>query len=147
MTGAFVLAGGARIDDGGNTITISQNIQSGAALDGGLTKSGVGSLTLSGTNTYNGGTTVLEGTLILNNNEAVADGSSLTVGNPSLFPEAVVPSAAVSSVTGAASAISSVPEPGSMALLAMGAMVALWGVRRRRIVRSAERAEGRSDKE
>ena len=45
------------------------------------------------TNGYTGGTTVSNGTLILTNNEALADGTSLTVGNASAFaPAPVVPS-------------------------------------------------------
>jgi autotransporter-associated beta strand protein len=230
MTNAFILAGGARINDGGNTITISQNLQSGANPDGGLSKSGPGTLTLTGSNTYNGGTTVQEGvlqlgnasalgtgglvanggtldlegfsptvaslsgsagritdygfgsgtstltvsgtsatsfggriidgasnlvalsltggtltltgtdtytggttvhggTLIVTSAEGIVDGSSLTVGNPLAFPAAVIPSAPVST------AISPVPEPGTLALLATGAMAVVWSVRRRRIAR------------
>jgi autotransporter-associated beta strand protein len=237
MTNAFVLAGGARINDGGNQIAISQNLQSGANHDGGLTKSGAGTLILYGSNTYNGGTTVQEGvlqvgnssalgsgglaanggtldlegfspkvaslsgaagtitdylmaggtstltvsgtsatsfggeivdgesnlvalsltggtltltgndtytggttvhggTLIVTNAGGLADGSSLTVGSPSLFPADVIPSATAASATGASSAVSPVPEPGSMALIAAGAMVVLWSARRRTTVRS-----------
>ena len=66
---AKVQAGGALIDDGGNAITIAQPLIHDTALaatpDGGLTKSGVGTLTLSGANTYTGNTTVSAGTLEL----------------------------------------------------------------------------------
>jgi autotransporter-associated beta strand protein len=67
-TSAKVQAGGALIDDGGFLITIAQPLTHDAALatpDGGLTKSGLGMLTLSGANTYNGNTTVSAGTLEL----------------------------------------------------------------------------------
>jgi autotransporter-associated beta strand protein len=74
MTNAFVLAGGARINDGGNAVTISQNLQSGASHDGGLTKSGLGTLIVAGSNTYNGGTTVQEGVLQLGNSAALGTG-------------------------------------------------------------------------
>jgi autotransporter-associated beta strand protein len=65
---ARVQAGGALIDDGGFLIDIPQPLIHDSALltpDGGLTKSGIGTLTLSGTNTYNGNTTVSDGTLEL----------------------------------------------------------------------------------
>jgi autotransporter-associated beta strand protein len=66
---AKVQAGGAFIDDGGFLITIGQPLihdtALGATPDGGLTKSGLGKLTLSGANTYTGNTTVSAGTLEL----------------------------------------------------------------------------------
>src|SRR5262249_38193585 len=85
MTRAFVLAGGARINDGGNQIVMSQNLQSGASADGGLLKTGAGILTLTGTNTYNGSTSVPEGTLVIATAAALPDGSSLIVGNAGAF--------------------------------------------------------------
>lgn len=68
---AYVRNGGAIIDDHGYTITISQalghsTVGGDNATDGGLTKLGTGTLTLAGTNTYTGSTTVNGGTLILN---------------------------------------------------------------------------------
>jgi fibronectin-binding autotransporter adhesin len=74
MTHAYVLAGGARINDGGNTVTIFQNLESGASPDGGLTKSGLGTLTLGGSNNYSGGTTVQEGELQLSSSSALGVG-------------------------------------------------------------------------
>lgn len=67
MTGlnaANVLAGGAVIDDGGFSITINQDLLSGAGSDGGLIKLGAGTLTLGGANTYNGATVVSTGVLV-----------------------------------------------------------------------------------
>jgi autotransporter-associated beta strand protein len=67
---ANVRNGGAIIDDGGHSINIDQalmhsTIAGDNATDGGLTKLDVGTLTLSGTNTYTGDTTISNGTLAL----------------------------------------------------------------------------------
>ncbi len=95
----------------GSDLTIAAAIsESGGSCS--LTLSGGGELILSGSNSYTGGTTVDAGVLIVTNNEALADGSSLTVGNASLFQAPVAPSLTVSS----APAITTVPEPGSLAL-------------------------------
>jgi autotransporter-associated beta strand protein len=64
---AYVREGGAIIDSNAKNVTIRQALLSGAAVDGGLTKKNSGFLYLRGTNTYNGGTTVMGGGLgILN---------------------------------------------------------------------------------
>jgi autotransporter-associated beta strand protein/T5SS/PEP-CTERM-associated repeat protein len=55
---ATILSGGAFIDTNGQILTISQNLGG----SGGLTKSGTGTLTLSGVNSYAGATTVTDGT-------------------------------------------------------------------------------------
>ncbi|MEO7100541.1 MAG: autotransporter-associated beta strand repeat-containing protein [Luteolibacter sp.] len=70
---ANVRNGGAVIDSNGFNITIGQalvhsTVSGDAASDGGLTKSGTGTLTLSGANTYNGNTTVNAGQLTLADN-------------------------------------------------------------------------------
>jgi autotransporter-associated beta strand protein len=100
--------------NGANT-TFSGTL-SDSSSGGSLIKSGTGALTLSGTNTYLGGTIVAEGTLIVSNNEGLADGSSLTVGDATMFPAPVVPAAVV------ASSAAAVPEPSTPALLGIGAI-------------------------
>ena len=63
---ASVQANGATINTANSNVTIAQNLVSGTpagTLDGGLSKLGAGTLTLSGTNTYTGPTSVGVGVL------------------------------------------------------------------------------------
>jgi outer membrane autotransporter protein len=71
-------AGGGTFDTNGNTITFA----SGLTGSGGLAKQGLGTLNLTGNNTYSGGTAVLAGTLAVNGSIAgnVAVGSAGTLG-------------------------------------------------------------------
>lgn len=67
---ANVRNGGAIIDDGGFSISVAQalvhsTIPGDSATDGGLTKNGSGTLTLTGVNTYTGNTTINAGALEL----------------------------------------------------------------------------------
>ncbi len=71
-TGAFTLPSGMLTLGGNNQSTTYSGIMSGS---GGLTVTGLGSLTLGGSNTYSGGTTISAGTL------ALATGGALGVGN------------------------------------------------------------------
>ena len=64
VTTANVLGGGAVIDTNSYNVTITQNLLNGGS--GGLTKLGSGTLTLTGTNTYIGNTTVSAGRLAVN---------------------------------------------------------------------------------
>ena len=122
---------------GSHTITapllLSDNLDANVAVGSSLTLSGGlgenspgmslcedggGLLILSGTNTYNGGTTVNAGTLVLTSGSALPDGSSLTVGAGATMifdPSAV----AASTLSSTALQINPVPEPGSLALLAV----------------------------
>ena len=70
--------GGGTFDTNGNDTTILQTI-SGA---GGLTKAGLGALTLDGANTYSGGTTLAAGTLIAGDNGALGTGALTVAANP-----------------------------------------------------------------
>jgi len=69
---AYISTNGLMVDCQNFNIGIKQNFQHdpslGAGFDGGLTKIGSGSLTLTGTNTFNGSLTNSAGTLVFNNN-------------------------------------------------------------------------------
>lgn len=89
LSTAQVRDGGARIDTNGNTITIAQNllhssIGGDAATDGGLRKSGTGTLILTGTNTYTGRTIILDGTLNLGSAGAIGSTGQILMVNGTL---------------------------------------------------------------
>ena len=77
---AKVLAGGALIDTNGYNVTITEKLLTGAVSDGGLTKSGLGTLTLSAANTYNGATSVNAGSLLLSSTGSLGT-SGVTVAS------------------------------------------------------------------
>ena len=84
MTGlntVSVKAGGAKIDSNSFDITIAQALLDGTG-GGGLTKSGLGKLTLTGANTYTGATTISAGTLELGSGGATGSiGAGAIVNN------------------------------------------------------------------
>lgn len=92
---------------------------------GSLAMIGPGELVLSSTTNsyggYSGGTIVEDGTVKVTNNEEIADGSSLTVGNPLLIAlfGPVTPAVAGGGGAGA----QAVPEPGAAALAAAGTLL------------------------
>ncbi len=70
LTRANIRSGGARIDTAGFNVSIQQpllhsDIAGDAAIDGGLTKSGAGKLTLLANNTYTGPTIIVAGAIEL----------------------------------------------------------------------------------
>jgi autotransporter-associated beta strand protein len=82
----FVAEGGARIDTLGLDVVITQPLQAGAVSDGGLTKLGAGTLTLTGACGFTGPTAVSEGALTVpasyaSTGLALAAGTTLNLVN------------------------------------------------------------------
>jgi len=144
-------AGGGALDTGAAGLTITGPI-SGPGI--GLTKLGSGTLTLSGSNNYTGGTSVASGVLVAENPSAIPGGSLLAIG-PSgsvvlgapgsselgkLFGGAGPFNSQSSGMSGSEAvtagelggAINTVPEPGTLALLAAAAGCGWAAWRRRR---------------
>lgn len=82
LTRANVRNGGAVVDTNGFSLTIGQalehsNVGGDNAIDGGLTKKGTGTLTLTGTNTYTGVTSIQAGTLALTGAASINNSSKI----------------------------------------------------------------------
>lgn len=73
-----VQSGGLRLDTNGNTITVTQAL----AGAGGVTKSGAGTLKLTGVSTFGGASTVSAGTLL---NNGTLGSTAVTVGTGATF--------------------------------------------------------------
>ena len=71
FSGAVSLGGGNHPIDAAQDITFSNTISDGGATPGGIVKQGAYTLTLSGANTYTGGTTISSGALKLSNQNAL----------------------------------------------------------------------------
>ncbi len=79
-----LIGGSQMIDTASGDVTIAGSIgQSGGSF--GITKTGSGTLILSGANIYSGGTSVNEGALVVTNGNALPLGTSLTVGAGGVF--------------------------------------------------------------
>jgi fibronectin-binding autotransporter adhesin len=78
-----VLEGGAIIDSNGFGITVGTPlVHSGVnPIDGGLTKQGAGTLTLTGVNTYTGTTLVSNGTLAVSSANGIAASTTLSIAS------------------------------------------------------------------
>jgi autotransporter-associated beta strand protein len=113
------------IDSNGHVVTLSGSITG----PGNLVKTGSGTLILSGTNLYTGGTTVSAGKLIVVSPQSLASGTNLTIGNAGAFPALVV----AANVPPNGSSGSPVPEPSSLAIFA-SAVFACIGYKLRRTI-------------
>ncbi len=97
-----------------------------------------GTLSLSGTNDYSGGTYVFGGTLIATNPSAIEDNSNLFVGSGVPFGTIVAAGGSAVPAVGQGAA-SAVPEPGTLALLAaIGAAAAVVRAGPKRTVAETE---------
>ncbi|MCY2973152.1 MAG: autotransporter-associated beta strand repeat-containing protein [Planctomycetota bacterium] len=72
-----ILNGGAILDTNGNSPTLAGSLGSGV---GGFTKIGAGNLTLNGSATYTGPTTLTTGTITVGANNALGNGGDLNIG-------------------------------------------------------------------
>ena len=106
--------GTIQVDNGATALALNATISG----PGSLTKTGPGTLILSGSSysTYYGGTLVDAGTLVLASSAALVDGTSLTVGAgaTSIFDSSSVARPGLAAPPGGAA---TVPEPGTFALL------------------------------
>jgi autotransporter-associated beta strand protein len=149
---ANVQTGGAKFDTNGFDVTVTQPLTHDPALDvtpdGGLTKLGVGTLTITAANTYTGATTVTAGTLEFTTSQTltslvIAAGAEVRLA-PSA-PGALADFSTTASADDEQSAfdkpsqslaaggsVQAVPEPGTLGLLIIGALSLLG---RRRAVR------------
>ena len=110
------------------TTTFGGSLVDGGSGSLGLTISGTGTLVLAGTGTYSGPTIVSSGELIAASPYALPDGANITVGNVLAFPAPVVPA----SLQSQSQPLAAVPEPGTVGLLAVGALLSAAILRRRR---------------
>ena len=117
----------------GDSLSIAGDISDGTAAHG-IIKDGLGTLILSGSNSYTGGTTVDAGTLIVDSAGALPDGTSLTVGagGTLIFDPSAASAPGESSFAASPVGVAAVPEPGTLVLLAAGALPAAFAAWRRK---------------
>ncbi len=103
------------IDNSTDSLAISGAISGSGALN----LSGNGTLVLSGSDSYSGGTVVQSGTLVFDSSDSIRDGSRLTVGANA----SVIFGSAASGEAASLAAAVPVPEPGTLMLLAAVALM------------------------
>jgi autotransporter-associated beta strand protein len=122
----------------GTTLNIAGNISEQAPGAGSLLLAGPGMLILGGSDTYTGSTRVTAGTLIVTSSTSLAAGMNLTVAGGATF--LFDPSVAAAPAAGGGASLAdspggvaaAVPEPGTLALLGVAAIVAAAAWRRRK---------------
>ncbi|MDF3056356.1 MAG: hypothetical protein K0R17_571 [Rariglobus sp.] len=98
FTNTFVKSGGAVIDTNGFNPTVTQALLTDTvSTGGGLTKSGTGTLTLSGANTYTGATTINTGTLAIASTGSLAS-TAYTIADGAAFNASAKSSYSLASV-------------------------------------------------
>ncbi len=96
LTNAFIKSGGAKFDTTAGDITVAQPLLTDLiSTGGGLTKIGANTLTLTGANTYTGGTTLNQGTLTIGR---AAHSEPLQARCRSIIPTALTPEPQQSSI-------------------------------------------------
>jgi len=84
LDSATVLAGGARFDTNGTSVTIAQSLADGGG-GGGLVKQGAGTLVLAASNGFTGATVISGGTLALSAAGSIAASSTVAVAAGATF--------------------------------------------------------------
>ncbi|MEI9864404.1 MAG: hypothetical protein WDN00_07570 [Limisphaerales bacterium] len=135
-TSSFTLTIGGNLDNGGHLLTINgQNGNAGEKFNGAITGSGGlmltsnAAVTLSGTNTYTGTTTVAGGKLIINTNGSIANTPGIALASGTTFDiSAAAPFTVFASQTlsgdGNGTGTATIPVKGSNLTLASGAQAA-----------------------
>jgi fibronectin-binding autotransporter adhesin len=142
LTAANVKAGGAIIDSNSFAITIDQVLQASEESNGGLTKQGLGTLTLAQDATYTGDTVVEEGTLDVLHIDTPSAAVLVAAGDNELTAVSIVSNSltvgagakvVIKPLSGGnLSGLTAVPEPGTLVLLAIAALVSLVAVWRKK---------------
>ncbi|MES2692044.1 MAG: autotransporter-associated beta strand repeat-containing protein [Verrucomicrobiota bacterium] len=110
----FVYSSHYAFDTGGQQVTLASPLATTGAL---LTKYGAGTLILSGSNTYAGGTTINQGTL------RMAHASALGLGNVTLAPGATLDAAAYGFDLGRLSGTGSLTTSGDLTFTGTGSAI------------------------